>query len=45
VIVLTRPSASQTWQERGELERLQRELDIPVTRSVVGHDAADEPIP
>jgi hypothetical protein len=39
VIVVTHPSASQTWQERGELDRLQREIDMPVTHVVVGHDA------
>jgi hypothetical protein len=39
VIVVTHPTASQTWQERGELERLRRELDVPVTQVVVG-DAA-----
>lgn len=43
VIVATHPSTSQTWQERGELERLQRELDMPVTHVVVGDDGADEP--
>ena len=36
VIVVTHPSAAQSWQERGELERLQRELDLPVTHVVVG---------
>jgi hypothetical protein len=36
VIVVTHPSASQTWQERGELERLSRELQVPVTQVVVG---------
>jgi uncharacterized membrane protein len=43
VIVATHPSTSQTCQERGELERLQRELDMPVTHVVVGDDGADEP--
>ncbi len=41
VIVVTHPSASQTWQERGELERLQRELDMPVMHVVVGEERAD----
>ncbi len=31
VIVVTHPRERETWQERGELERLRRELDIPVT--------------
>jgi len=36
VIVVTQPRDRETWQERGELERLQRELEIPVTHVVVG---------
>ncbi len=36
VIVVTHPRERQTWQERGELERLQRELDMPVTHIVAG---------
>lgn len=35
VIVVTRPGDRQTWQERGELERLRRELDIPVRHVTV----------
>jgi len=38
VIVVTHPRERQTWQERGELERLQRELDVPVTHIVAGED-------
>jgi hypothetical protein len=36
VIVVTHPREHETWQERGELERLRRELDVPVTHIVVG---------
>jgi hypothetical protein len=35
VIVVTHPRDRETWQERGELERLQRELNAPVTHVVV----------
>jgi hypothetical protein len=35
VIVVTHPRERETWQERSELERLQRELDVPVTHVVV----------
>lgn len=35
VIVVTHPHARETWQERGELERLRAELDVPVTHLVV----------
>jgi hypothetical protein len=35
VIVVTHPRERETWQERGELERLRRELDVPVTHFVV----------
>jgi hypothetical protein len=35
VIVVTHSRERETWQERGELERLQRELDVPVTHVVV----------
>jgi hypothetical protein len=35
VIVVTRPSELETWQEHGELERLRRELDVPVLHVVV----------
>ncbi len=36
VIVVTHPRDRETWQERGELERLRRELDVPVSHIVVG---------
>lgn len=36
VIVVTHPRERETWQERGELERLRAELDVPVTHLVVG---------
>jgi hypothetical protein len=43
VIVVTHPRERETWQERQELERLRRELDVPVTHLVVGEgDAAAE---
>ena len=35
MIVVTHPRDCETWQERGELERLRRELDVPVTHVVV----------
>ena len=38
VIVVTHPRERETWQEHGELERLRRELDVPVTHVVIGHD-------
>ena len=41
VIVVTHQRRRETWQERGELERLRRELNVPVTHIVVG-DGADE---
>jgi hypothetical protein len=40
VIVVTHPRERETWQERGELERLRRELDVPVTHVVVGEGGA-----
>jgi hypothetical protein len=40
VIVVTHPSERETWQERGELERLRRELDVPVTHVVVADHGA-----
>jgi hypothetical protein len=49
VIVVSHPRGRETWQERAELERLQRELDVPVTHVVVsdtseiGTDAAGRP--
>ncbi len=39
VIVVTHPREHETWQEHGELERLRRELDIPVTHVVAGGGA------
>jgi uncharacterized membrane protein YccC len=36
VIVVTHPSERATWQERGELDRLRAELDIPIAHVVVG---------
>lgn len=39
VIVVTHPRERESWQEHGELERLRRELDIPVTHVVVGGGA------
>jgi len=39
VIVVTGPDERATWQERGELERLRSELDVPVTHVVVGDGA------
>jgi hypothetical protein len=35
VIVVTHPRERETWQERGEIERLRRELDVPVRHVVV----------
>lgn len=35
VIVVTHARERETWQERGELERLRSELDVPVTHLVV----------
>jgi hypothetical protein len=42
VIVVTRPRDRETWQERGELARLRRELDVPVTHVVVGNYRAGQ---
>jgi len=39
VVVVTHPRERETWQEHGELERLRRELDVPVTHLVVGSAA------
>lgn len=36
VIVVTHPREQQTWQERGELDRLRSELDVPVTHVASG---------
>lgn len=40
VIVVTHER--ETWQEHGELERLRRELDVPVTHIVVGEGGASD---
>ncbi len=45
VIVVTHPTASETWQEKGELERLQRELHVPVMQVIPDEDQGDEPTP
>ena len=42
VIVVTHPRDRETWQERGELARLRRELDVPVTHVVVPNDRAEQ---
>jgi hypothetical protein len=43
VIVVTHPRAQETWQERDQLERLNRELDVPVTQIVhAGSGAAGD---
>ena len=42
VIVVTHPRDRETWQERGELARLRRELDVPVTHVVVGNHRAEQ---
>ena len=42
VIVVTHPRDRETWQERGELARLRRELDVPVTHVVVGNYRAEQ---
>ena len=39
VFVVTHPRERDAWQERGELERMRRELDLPVRHIVV--EAAD----
>ena len=36
VLVVTHPRELETWQERGELERLRRELRVPVEHVMVG---------
>ena len=41
VIVVTHPRDRETWQERGELARLRRELDIPVTHVVLRNGQAE----
>ena len=42
VIVVTHPRDRETWQERGELVRLRRELDVPVTHVVVRNYRAEQ---
>jgi hypothetical protein len=42
VIVVSHPRDRETWQERGELARLRRELDVPVTHVVVRNDRAEQ---
>jgi hypothetical protein len=42
VIVVTHPRERETWQERGELARLRRELDVPVTHVVVRNHQAEQ---
>jgi GABA permease len=42
VIVVTHPRDRETWHERGELGRLRRELDVPVTHVVVRNHRADQ---
>jgi hypothetical protein len=39
VIVVTHSRDRETWQERDELERLQRELDVPVTHFAVSQSS------
>jgi len=41
VIVVTHSLDRETWQERGELERLRGELDVPVTHVVVDNGPLD----
>ncbi len=36
VVVVTHPRERETWQEQGELERLRRELHVPVAHVMVG---------
>ena len=36
VVVVTHPRERETWQEQGELERLRRELRVPVEHVMVG---------
>jgi hypothetical protein len=44
VLVATHPRDRETWQEHGELERLRRELDVPVIHVVIDQtDAPAEP--
>lgn len=43
VIVVTHPRERETWQEHGELERLRRELEVPVTHIMVGNGGTTAP--
>jgi hypothetical protein len=43
VIVVTHPREKETWQEREELERLRRELQVPVVQLEVGAGDLAEP--
>ena len=40
MIVVTHPGGQETWQENDELDRLPRELDVPVTCIVAGDNGA-----
>jgi hypothetical protein len=42
LIVVTHPRDRETWQERGELARLRRELDVPVTHVVLRNGRASD---
>jgi len=42
VVVVTHPRELETWQEHGELERLQRELQVPVQHVMVGSATGDK---
>jgi hypothetical protein len=44
-IVVTHPRDRETWQERGELDRLRHELDVPVSHVVVGNGGPQPEIP
>ena len=41
VVVVTHPGELETWQEHGELERLRRELRVPVEHVMVGAGTGD----
>jgi hypothetical protein len=41
VVVVTHPRELETWQERGELERLRRELRVPIEHVMVGAASDD----
>jgi hypothetical protein len=45
VIVVTHPRDRQTWQERGELARLRRELRVPVSHVVIPAEDQTSPDP